>query len=170
MKIFNDYNEKELIDRTWYDSSNIAYSECFDKPNSLKEVKIVFSSGRCYLYKDVNVNDYLLFREAKSQGKALNRLLAKKENGKPIYEFIRLEDVDVNKIKESMQEYDSVPKFMIDNDGNLKIIRNKEVLYENKQGLLNNEDIKCLITDIFDAINLNYRLKEEERSMNNEIS
>lgn len=170
MKIFNDYNEKELIDRTWYDSSNIVYSECFDKPDSLKEVKIVFSSGRCYLYKDVNVNDYLLFRESKSQGKALNRLLAKKENGKPIYDFIRLEDVDVNKIKESMQEYDSVPKFIIDNDGNLKIIRNKEVLYENKQGLLNNEDIKCLITDIFDAINLNYRLKEEERIMNNEIS
>ena len=162
MKIFNDYNEEEMIDRTWYDSSNIIYSECYDKPDSLKEVKIVFSSGRCYLYKDVNVNDYLMFREAKSQGKAINRFLTKNENGKPVYEFVRLEDVDVDKIRKSMQEYDSVPKLLIDNDGNLRIVVNRNVVYENKSGLLGNEDVKLLLIDIFDTLNLNYKLKEIE--------
>ena len=162
MKIFNDYDDKTLIDKTWYDSSNIVYSECFDKPNELKEVKIVFSSGRCYLYKDVDVNDYLLFREAKSQGKAINRFLTKKENGKPIYEFIRLEDVDVNQIKEDMQKYDSVPKFLIDKDGNLSIVLNKDTIYENMKGLLKDDDVKTLLTDIFDKLNLNFRIKEIE--------
>ena len=162
MIIFSDYDEKSLIERTWYKSSNILYSECYDKVDSLKEVKVVFNSGRCYLYKDVNVNDYLLFREAKSQGKAINRLLKRNEDGKPLYECVRLEDVDVEKIKEDMHNYDSVPNFFIDKEGNLSITINKSKIYNNDMSLLKDDEVKNLIFGILDALNINYKIKEND--------
>ena len=64
------------VDKAWYDSSTVVYSECDDKENSLKTVKVVFKNGSTYLYKDVKVNDYLLFRESASQGKAIHRIFS----------------------------------------------------------------------------------------------
>ena len=76
---------KDNVDKAWYNSSNIVYSECIDKRDSLKEVKVTFRNGNEYSYLDVAVQDYLMFREDASQGKALNKLLKK-------YEFIKHEE------------------------------------------------------------------------------
>ncbi|MBR6516114.1 MAG: KTSC domain-containing protein [Bacilli bacterium] len=95
MRKYNLYENK--LDRTWFDSSNILYSECDDIENSLKVVRIYFSTGRVYQYKDVDVGDYMMFREDKSQGKAFNKFLKK-------YECERLEDVDVSIIEKSLNE------------------------------------------------------------------
>lgn len=65
------------LDKAWYNSSNIVYSECIDKKDELKEVKVVFKNGVEYSYLDVAVQDYLMFREDASQGKALNKFLRK---------------------------------------------------------------------------------------------
>lgn len=73
------------VDKCWYDSSNVVYSECIDKLNDLKEVKVVFKNGSEYTYKEVPVQDYLMFREAPSQGKALNSIIKK-------YEFVKSEE------------------------------------------------------------------------------
>ena len=95
MRIYNQYLEDKRLDRTWYDSSNVIYSECLDKEDDYKELTVVFSNGTRYVYHKVNVMDYMVFREDMSQGKALNRLI--KKNG---YKYDKLENVDTNAIME----------------------------------------------------------------------
>lgn len=94
-KIFSFYNNG--LDKTWYESSNVKYSECTDKAGELKQVKVVFNNGSQYLYKDVDVNDYLLFREAESQGKALNHFLKQKK-----YEYEKLEPQNIDLLNEEL--------------------------------------------------------------------
>lgn len=80
------------LEKCWYLSSNILYSEFNDEEFTLY---VVYKGGKCYLYKDVNVNEYLLFREDPSQGKALNKFIKK-------YEFNKLENIDANEITEEI--------------------------------------------------------------------
>ena len=92
-KIFNFYTinkNGDNVDRTWFDSSTIKYSECIDKDNELKTLKVVFNNGTQYEYKKVNVNDYLLFRENVSTGKGLNKYIKLKG-----YEYEKIENADL---------------------------------------------------------------------------
>ena len=92
-KIFNFYTKNENgenVDKTWYQSSNLRYTECIDHDNDLKTLKVIFNNGSQYQYDKVNVNHYLLLREDASQGKALNKYI--KANG---YEFTKLENADL---------------------------------------------------------------------------
>ena len=92
-KIFNFYTKnKDGIDTdfTWYDSSNVKYSECLDYDNQLKTLRIVFNNGTQYEYKNVDAPQYLLFREDVSQGKALNKYIKGKN-----YEYEKLENADL---------------------------------------------------------------------------
>ena len=73
-KLFNYYADD--VDKTWYNSSNIKYSECIDKDGELKTLNIVFSNGTQYQYSGLTVQDYLLFRDSDSQGKALNKIIS----------------------------------------------------------------------------------------------
>lgn len=120
MKIWSIYENE--VDKTWYDSSNILYSECDDVRDSLKVVKITFSTGRVYKYIDVNVNDYLMFREATSQGKAFNTYLRK-------YKCERLEDVNLEDVTNKMQESQDKQCKLSDikikiNDNQIEVIKN----------------------------------------------
>lgn len=94
-RIFNLYQND--LDRAWYSSSNIVYSECDDKENELKVLRVVFSTGRMYQYEGVNVFDYLKFRDSDSQGKAFNQYIRK-------YDAKRLEDADLDKIQKELDE------------------------------------------------------------------
>lgn len=101
-KIYNVYENK--LDRTWYQSSNILYSECDDKENELKTLRIVFKNGRTYEYYNLDVNDYMLFREDSSQGKSFKKYILK-------YETKRLDDTNIdelNKMLEFYQEKDNI--------------------------------------------------------------
>ena len=92
-KIFDLYTKDKDgndISRTWYKSSNITYSECVDYDNKPKTLRVVFNNGTQYEYKDVQVSHFLLFRDAMSQGKALNEYI--KGNG---YEYNKLENADL---------------------------------------------------------------------------
>ncbi len=80
------------LEKCWYSSSNILYSEFNDE---LFTLFIVYKGGKSYLYKDVNVNEYLLFREDESQGKALNKYIKK-------YVFEKLETIDILDILEEI--------------------------------------------------------------------
>ena len=98
MRIYNQYLTEERLDKTWYDSSNVIYSECLDKDNDYKELTVVFANGTRYTYHKVNVMDYMVFREDASQGKALNRLIKKNS-----YKYDKLENVDVQAIKDELE-------------------------------------------------------------------
>ena len=92
-KIFNLYDND--LDKTWFDSSNILYAECDDKTNQLKIVRITFKDGSTYQYKDVNVTDYLMFREAASNGKAFFKYIKK-------YECEKMDKKSVESLQEEL--------------------------------------------------------------------
>ena len=101
--IISEYDQELLIDKSWYDSSNIYYSECYDKKNELKDLKVVFNDGRSYLYKDVSVVDILLFKNGgvnNSQGKALFKYIACKVRGVDKYQYEKLDSVDIKVLEE----------------------------------------------------------------------
>lgn len=99
--IINKYLNE--IDKCWYESSNIIYSECFDKKDSYKDLIIVFKDGRAYKYKDVIVQDYLLFRSNESQGKALNKYIITKFMGQNKYQFEKLDNYNITEIEKEKQ-------------------------------------------------------------------
>jgi hypothetical protein len=92
MITFRDYDKDARIDRVWYNSSNILFSECEDKENDYKTLRVVFKNGAQYVYKNVDVKDYILFVHGGtdgSNGKALNSMI------KPKYEYEKLENRDL---------------------------------------------------------------------------
>lgn len=97
MIIYNKYTNNE--DYTWYDSSNVVFSKCYDNNQDTKNLKIVFKNGRTYLYKDVHTGDYMCFRNAESNGKAINDFIIKK------YKGIRITDTDINKLNELKESF-----------------------------------------------------------------
>lgn len=99
-KIFDLYTKDQNgndIARTWYQSSNIKYSECVDNDNALKTLRVVFNNGTQYQYEKVDVKDFLLFREDASQGKALNKYIKAKG-----YEYKKIEDVNIDDLEKEL--------------------------------------------------------------------
>lgn len=81
MIICRDYDKEKQLDRVWYDSSNVFYSECEDGDSAKKILRVVFKNGATYQYSDVDVNDYVMFIAGgtdNSNGKALNEFVKKK--------------------------------------------------------------------------------------------
>ena len=101
MILFRKYNNEERIDRAWYDSSNIVYSECDDNIDALKTLRIVFKTGDMYEYENVDVRDYLMFMAGGLDG----------SNGKAFFKFIRnkydarkMDPVNLDELKAKMEE------------------------------------------------------------------
>ena len=91
MKLLFKYeNSQEFC---WYDSSNIIFSKCYNNPGDYKVVKIIFKNGRTYLYKNVDVKDYIMFRDAESNGTAFTQHIKK-------YAATRIQDTDLSKLEE----------------------------------------------------------------------
>lgn len=111
MKTYNRYENN--IDHTWYDSSNIVYSQCYDKGDT-KSVKIVFKGGRTYLYRGVSMSDYIIFRDSESTGEAANRNIVKK------YQAVRVEDVPLDEIQAMKERFIDEDKKLNEEMGNLK--------------------------------------------------
>ena len=115
-KIFGFYSKKSETDveKMWYQSSNIKYSECIDHDNELKTLKVVFNNGTQYQYNKVDVRDYLLFRDASSQGKALNEYVKSKG-----YEYEKLENADIQSLNEELDFRQNGGIFVDYKDGKL---------------------------------------------------
>ena len=126
MIIFRNYDEERKLDRVWYDSSNIFYSECEDNDISPKKVlRVVFKNGATYEYSDVDVNDYVMFIAGgtdNSNGKALNEFVKKKK-----CPYQRTDSLNKEQLINEMQE--------------LKELRNKKRLEEAQSEEIANEDI-----------------------------
>lgn len=92
------YNEEERTQKVWYDSSMIAYTEMVeDEFENKGNLHVTFKNGSTYVYKDVLLEDYILFIGGgtdASQGKTLNKVIKSK------YEFEKEENKDVQKLFE----------------------------------------------------------------------
>ena len=146
MKKFNIYCNN--VDKTWYDSSNIVYTECIDNDNAPKTLKVVFSNGTQYQYNNVDVRDYLLLREDQSQGKALNRLIKEKK-----YEYVKLENADLEAINEELFFRSKNGFYLKNSEDSFEIINNKdESVFKLSKPL--EEGYFELVNDILKAVGL----------------
>lgn len=143
-KILNVLTEN--LDKAWYDSSTIIYSECDDIEGELKTVRVTFKDGRTYAYKGVKVNDYLMFREHMSQGKALNSFLKK-------YECERIDNCNVDDIKEKLNEILHPEDKVLITDKNVKVIKNNNEVLSTE--IETNNDINTL-KEILNALNIKW--------------
>lgn len=141
-KVFELYTKDKDgndVNRVWYQSSNIKYGECIDPDNGLKTLKVVFNNGTQYEYKNVNVQDYLMFRNDASQGKALNQYIKGKG-----YEYEKLEDADVQSLEDELNFRLEDGIFVFYKDG-------KFTMKDNKDNVICDRDVK-LTSDAFDTV------------------
>lgn len=97
MLLTSDYNKTTRIERAWFESSNILYSEFVeDEHKNEGDLFVTFKGGATYKYKKVQIApDYVMFKHGGlegSHGKALNIHI------KPKYEFEKVSNRDVNEI------------------------------------------------------------------------
>lgn len=153
-KLFNYYVND--VDYTWYNSSNIKYSECIDKEGELKTLNVVFSNGTQYQYVGLTVQDYLLFRDSDSQGKALNKYIKAKG-----YEFKKLDDANLDDIN---NEY----LFRTSNGIELEHCDDAIKLYDTNKRLLCELDLskEVPIEDILAQVltSVGYKIKQSEKT------
>lgn len=156
-KLYGYY--KDDVDYTWYDSSTVKYSECVDHPNALKTLRVAFNNGTCYEYADVDVMDYLMFRDDLSQGKALNKYIKSKG-----YEYKKLDNIDMDELDRIYHHmadadfYISLVDADDDNKKEIKVERNSgEVLYQGH--LVGKEEFETLV-EILEAIGIRFKIEK----------
>jgi hypothetical protein len=157
MKIFSFYSND--VDRVWYQSSNIKYSECIDHDNELKTLTVVFNNGTQYRYDKVDVRDYLLFKNDESQGKALNQFIKTKG-----YSYEKLDNADLATLDGELT-FRMEGGVFVDYDGeHLKMRNNKDEVILDKETKIDREalnavcaaltaigkDVKLITTEEFD--------------------
>lgn len=159
MVTYNKYVNK--VDHTWYDSSNLVYSACYDNEGDNKVLKVVFKGGRTYIYKDVSANDYLMFSKgAESNGEQFNRHIVKK------YKGVRLTDTDLDKLEELrksfFEENEKIEKALTnlsyhmeinEKTGEFKLKLADKVIYEGVEG-------RVSIVNLFSSMHLLYSTSE----------
>ena len=114
MILFRDYPEEKKIDRVWFKSTNVLYSECDDRLNELKILRVTFNNGATYEYSDVDVNDYVMFLAGgldQSHGKALNEFIKKKK-----CPYKKLENKNVTLLLNEMEELKKSKELKIKGD------------------------------------------------------
>ena len=143
-KIFGFYAKNDDgidTDKAWFDSSNVKYAECLDNDNELKTLKVVFNNGGTYQYNKVKVQDYLLFREDVSQGKAINKYIKANK-----YEYVKLEDTDLDKLTDELNDRREGYLFVTFDNGVLKVKNNVDTILYEKSGL--SDETLSVVCDI----------------------
>jgi hypothetical protein len=145
------------VDHCWYDSSNIKYSECFDtQDDSPRVVKVVFKGGRTYIYRDVDVSKYVMFRDAASQGLAFGMTLKN-------CPFERVDDTPVESLDRMLEEFRKMDtqegernvELSINNEtGEFVVKVNGTPLYEGVEG-------RVSVINLFAALGIVYTLDED---------
>lgn len=157
----------DSIDHVWYDSSNIVYSKCYDtKDKPTRTVKIVFKQGRSYVYKDVDVNDYVRFKMSESTGKAFNDFIKK-------YSAVRIADTDLEKLNELQESFkneikeneeqklgDLVYNIKVNEEtGEFIIIMGERILFRGIEGHFS-------IVDLLASLNIKHTLEQVDELPN----
>lgn len=148
---YNQYIDN-VKDKAWFDSSNVVYGECDESDTQYKTVRIVFKNGSTYQYDKVLVADWVSFKFADSQGKALIEHFKKAG-----YEYKRIDDANLDELNSELERkllYDFV----------LKINKPTEtlILFDNKNDV-NKYEMACpdeiIITSIKEILeSLGYKV------------
>lgn len=164
MVTYNVYSNN--IDHTWYDSSNLVYSACYDSNGDSKTLKVVFKGGRTYIYKDVSTKDYLMFSKgAQSNGEEFNRHIVKN------YKGVRLGDTDLDKLEELKSSFMNEGKEVEDattdlsyhleindNTGEFRLKLGDRIIYEGIEGqvsisnLFKSMRLACSVSELTEAL------------------
>ena len=142
------YYIDNVMDRAWFDSSNVIYGECDESDTQYKTVRLVFKNGLRYQYNDVLVADWVSFKNAESQGKALNKYF--KEPG---YKYERLDNVNLDELNEELENkmtYEFVLEFDTESQS-LSLIDNKNNVEKYKMSCPN-ENVASSIKDMLVTI------------------
>ena len=159
-KIYEHYENNTQC--CWYDSSNIIFSKCYDKGDTVN-LKIVFKRGATYLYRDVNKNDYLIFRDSQSNGSVFNKHIKQ-------YPYTILSDTnldELNEMKECFIEEDNAKDISQTSDVDYKIKfvdKTGEFSLLNKDGkvIYHGFENNVSITALFLAMNIPCNLESVE--------
>lgn len=145
-------------DHCWYDSSNVLYSECYDNNGPTKNIKVVFNGGRTYMYHDVTNDDYIAFRMAESNGKALNSILKR-------YECARLMDTDLAVLEEKKNSFINESQEVMETPvGNLfytmkyNDMTGDVMLCINDKPIFNGVEGSVSIINLFKSMGINYTM------------
>ena len=155
-KMFNYYAND--IDHTWYESSNIKYSECIDKENELKTLKVVFSNGTQYEYYGVDVNDYLLFRDDLSQGKAFSKYIKSKG-----YEYKKIDNVETTILEDDLLFRSRGGYYLKYNAEELMLLDSKDAVVYEKKGEFTYESTIEPLVGAMEAIGHNVKVEKLEK-------
>lgn len=115
MILLRKYDNEKKIDRVWYNSSNVFYTECVDNENEYKTLRVVFKNGSTYEYYGIDVNDYLMFVYGGlngSNGSGFNEFIKKKK-----YEYKKIDPLNMNLLTEEREQ----------------LLKEKELLTEEKK-------------------------------------
>lgn len=157
------YYVDDKIDKAWFDSSNVFYAECEESDTQFKVVRVVFKNGTTYQYEDVLVSDWVSFKHADSQGKALN--LYFKKGG---YKYTKLEDADLESLSNELEEKSAYDYELVIVDDSLTLfdVKNEEEKYSMSYP---GEDITNSIKEMIESINYKVKIKNygKQQEQNN---
>lgn len=159
MVTYSKYIDSQVHD--WYDSSNLLYSRCYDSNKPTVTLKVVFSDGRTYVYRDVDKNDYIALKNAASNGKAFSQFIRMKYQGKRIADTSREE---LDQLKQTLQEMEQ----------GISETRNSELIYEIRfndetgdfalyiggKRIFRGKEGEVSIINLFKSMNVNYMMSE----------
>jgi len=152
---YSQYTE-DVIDRAWFDSSNIVYGECDESDTQFKTVRITFKNGSVYQYYDVIVHDWVKFKNADSQGKALNEYFKKQG-----YKYEKLpEPADLEALEKEYEEKAETDFILkVDSENNtLELLDNQETVKFSMT--YPGEEITVDIKKMLESINFNIKLQQ----------
>lgn len=154
------------VEHIWYESSNLVYSACYNGARQEKTLKVVFKGGRTYVYKDVDVNDYMAYtRTYSSNGSAFNTYIVKK------YKGIRVSDTDAEKLEElrkmfaeeDMKIEKALSPFSYvleinDTTGEFRLVLDGKPIYEGIEGHVS-------IVNLLQSMHIQYATKEMDKPL-----
>ena len=106
------YLEKERLQKVWYDSSMLVYSEMKENEfENIGDLTVTFKNGSTYIYFDVAFEDYMVFIGGgtdASQGKTLNKVIKNK------YQYKRIEDKNIEELLNEMTQMEEKKEEILD--------------------------------------------------------
>jgi len=98
---YKTYDEDTRTQEMWVDSTMIYYTKMVENDDNTGSLYVTFKNGATYCYKEVTLEDYILFMGGgndASQGKTLNKII------KPKYSVEKCENVSIDSLEQRLSD------------------------------------------------------------------